>query len=167
MPIENKICCFTGQRPQNLPWQDESDPRCVNLTERLYAEILKAIDGGYRHFISGMAVGIDQLAVKLLLKARRERELYDVFIEAALPCKDQDKLWSDEQKKEYSKLLAEANRITVISKKYTDTCMAERNRYMVNAAALVIAVTDKRPGGTMSTIAYARKQGKQVIILPP
>ena len=30
------ICCFTGHRPEKLPWgTDESDPRCVKLKEEL------------------------------------------------------------------------------------------------------------------------------------
>ena len=27
-----QTCCFTGHRPEKLPWRyDESDPRCVEL----------------------------------------------------------------------------------------------------------------------------------------
>ena len=34
-----KTCCFTGHRPDKLPWgTDESDPRCLALKARLEAE---------------------------------------------------------------------------------------------------------------------------------
>ena len=35
--MEREItCCFTGHRPDNLPWgSDESDPRCADLKARL------------------------------------------------------------------------------------------------------------------------------------
>jgi hypothetical protein len=52
----SKICCFTGHRPQNLPWgNDENDLRCVKLKNNIYDEIEKAIRDNYNHFISGMA----------------------------------------------------------------------------------------------------------------
>lgn len=167
MTDETKICCFTGSRPQNLPWKNENDPRCVDLTERLYAEILKAINDGYRYFVNGMAIGIDQLAMRLVLRAKQELKMPDIFIEAAIPCKDQFKLWTQEQKIEYSRLLAYANKITVISENYTNTCMMDRNKYMVQKCSLVIAVTDGRPGGSMATVNLAKKQGKRVITLLP
>ena len=29
-------CCFTGHRPEKLPWrEDEGDPRCLELKARL------------------------------------------------------------------------------------------------------------------------------------
>lgn len=165
--METKICCFTGSRPHKLPWRDESDPRCIDLTERLYEEILKAIEDGYRYFLNGMAIGIDQLAMRLLLRVKKELTMTDIFIEAAIPCKNQYRLWNKEQKIEYSRLLAQANKITIISEKYTDTCMMERNRYMVDKSSFIIAVTDGRTGGTMNTVNYARKQDKRIIILQP
>ena len=53
-------CCFTGHRPNKLPWgSNEGDPRCLALKERLAREVEAAYDKGYRHFISGMALGCD------------------------------------------------------------------------------------------------------------
>ena len=42
-----QTCCFTGHRPEKLPWRyDESDPRCVELKGRLAAalELLRRED---------------------------------------------------------------------------------------------------------------------------
>ena len=45
-------CCFTGHRPDKLPWHDdERDPRCLELKERLSAALEEAYDRGMRHFI--------------------------------------------------------------------------------------------------------------------
>lgn len=69
-----KTCCFTGSRPKNLPWQVETDPRCENLKQRLKIEIIKAIEDGYRHFICGMALGIDTYAAHIVLRLGYDRD---------------------------------------------------------------------------------------------
>ena len=53
-------CCFTGHRPEKLPWgSDETDPRCTALKRKLYDALEAAYDEGMRHFICGMARGCD------------------------------------------------------------------------------------------------------------
>lgn len=55
-----KSCCFSGHRPQLLPWRfNEQSSGCLNLKRRLYEEILQAIlEDDARHFLSGMALGV-------------------------------------------------------------------------------------------------------------
>ena len=37
-------CCFTGHRPEKLPWgSDESDPRCTALKKKLSDAVLSLI----------------------------------------------------------------------------------------------------------------------------
>lgn len=45
--------------------------------------------------------------------------------------------------------------------------MQERNQYMINNSSLVIALYNGLNGGTKSTIAYAKRQGKEVVIIKP
>ena len=54
----------------------------------------------------------------------------------------------------------------MIRKDYTPDCMLQRNRYMVDASAVLIAAYNGRPGGTRSTLLYAMRQGLQIIELP-
>ena len=44
MELEREItCCFTGHRPNKLPWgEEERDPRCLALKARL-AELLETL----------------------------------------------------------------------------------------------------------------------------
>ena len=38
-----EVCCFTGHRPEKLPWRNnEADPRCIALKERLDKALLEA-----------------------------------------------------------------------------------------------------------------------------
>ena len=86
------ICCFTGHRPEKLPWgTDESDPRCAALKRRLDDVIRTAYDEGMRHFICGMARGSDLYCAELVLALRQEKG--DVVLEAAIPCPTQAAAW--------------------------------------------------------------------------
>ena len=64
----------------------------------------------------------------------------DVFFEAAVPCADQDRYWSDAQRSRYAGILARADHVEIISHRYTHTCMNERNSYMVRRSGYVLAV---------------------------
>ncbi len=44
--------------------------------------------------------------------------------------------------------------------------MQRRNRYLVDHAAMLIAVHDGLPGGTQKTIAYAIKRGIEIMDTP-
>ena len=55
-----KRCAFTGYRPQKMPFGfNESDPRCIDFKRRVKETIQALYDMGYRHFISGGALGMD------------------------------------------------------------------------------------------------------------
>ena len=59
-PDITQTCCFTGHRPDKLPWGlDEGDPRCLAVKRSLARELDGLYRRGFRHFISGMAMGCD------------------------------------------------------------------------------------------------------------
>ena len=45
--------------------------------------------------------------------------------------------------------------------------MMRRNRYMVDHAAMVIAVYDGQAGGTRRTVEYALRRGLPVVLVSP
>lgn len=45
--------------------------------------------------------------------------------------------------------------------------MMKRNRYMVDASQVILAVWNGKPSGTGNTIRYAQEQGKTVIVIDP
>ena len=65
-------CAFTGHRPQNLPFRFyESDERCVALKSKLRECIIKLIEQeNVRHFITGMAIGVDMYAAEIVLQLK-------------------------------------------------------------------------------------------------
>ena len=54
----------------------------------------------------------------------------------------------------------------MVQDSYTRGCMQRRNRYMVDHASLLIAVSDGAEGGTRSTIEYAFRRGVSVMDIP-
>ena len=72
MSLERETtCCFTGHRPDKLPWgSNEEDERCLALKESIAREIEGLYRRGYRHFISGMARGADLYFVEAALALR-------------------------------------------------------------------------------------------------
>ena len=64
-------CCFTGHRPEKLPWRkDEGDPRCLELKARLAGAVEAAYEKGMRHFLCGMARGADFYCCEAALALR-------------------------------------------------------------------------------------------------
>ena len=159
-----RSCCFTGHRPMKLPWgMNERDGRCLSLKLELAARLEAAYELGYRHFICGMALGCDMYFAEAVLALKAAHE--GVTLEAAIPFGDQPGRWNAAQRRRYNRLIDSCDKVTVLQIGYTPDCMMRRNRYMVDHAGMLLACYDGRPGGTMQTILYARREGKTVIII--
>ena len=157
-------CCFTGHRPQSLPWGTrEQDPRCTELKLELAARLEALAALGYRSFLCGMALGCDMFFAEAVLALRDNHP--DVMLEAVIPCGSQPDRWSLAQRQRYNSLLNRCDKVTVLQIHYTPDCMQKRNRYMVEHASLLLACYNGYPGGTQSTLLYAQRRGLQTIII--
>jgi uncharacterized phage-like protein YoqJ len=107
-----------------------------------------------------MALGIDTLFSLLAIENKIP------FI-AAIPCKDQEKMWVQKSKDLYQSILK--NKLCSIQmvsfKEYDLECMNKRNEWMVDNCDLLIAVWDGTSGGTANCIKYAVKKKKQIIYI--
>lgn len=164
---DKKVCCFTGHRPQNLPFGfNEQDERCVKLKRLLREEIERQItEEGVTHFISGMAIGVDMYAAEIVLEVKAKYP--QITLESAIPCETQAVKWSSVLRERYYLIASKCDKESMIQRHYTADCMHKRNRYMVDCSDTVIAVWDGRPGGTGKTVAYAESKGKTVILINP
>jgi uncharacterized phage-like protein YoqJ len=159
-------CCFSGYRPNKLPWgYNEADERCLLLKEKLSDVVSAVYYSGIRHFICGMALGSDTYFCETVLKFRDEHP--GVTLEAALPCEDQAASWNEQSRARYFQLLQQCDTETYISRRYTPECMLQRNVYMVDKSSLLITVYDGRFGGTMHTVGYAETSGLEIIQIKP
>ena len=162
-----KTCCFTGHRPQSLPFRfDEQDSRCLRLKQVLRKEIERQIiEEGVTHFISGMTIGVDMYAAEIVLDLKKKYP--QITLEAAIPCETQAVKWTVPLRERYYDIAARCDKETMLQRHYTPDCMHKRNRYMVDAADTVIAVWNGSPSGTGKTVQYAADQGKTIVIIDP
>lgn len=161
-----RTCCFTGHRPDKLPWGlNEGDPRCAALKRSLLREIETLYQRGYRHFISGMAMGCDLYFAEAALGLREKCP--DLTVEGAVPCPTQAGRWPEGQRRRWRDILNRCDLETVVQQHYDRYCMLRRNRYMVDRSASILAVFDGTPGGTQYTLNYAMDSKLDILLLDP
>ena len=152
--MKEHTCCFSGHRIF-------SQKRIEAIGKRLHEEIDRLIQQGITNFISGGALGFDHMAATLVLSKKHQGA--DIRLILALPCRDQDKEWTDMQKYMYHIFLAEADEVHYVSEKFTSDCMKKRNYFMVDKSAFCICALLRDISGTGQTVRYAQQQGLQVI----
>lgn len=153
--MKENCCCFTGHRKV---YQNEM----IEVVYRLGDEIEGLIDIGVNNFISGGALGFDTIAALsvILLRAQGNR----IRLIMALPCMEQDKLWSEEDREIYALILKLADEVRYIyAGEYKKGCMRDRNKYMVDNSSYCISYLRRGRSGTSQTVAYAQKQGLEII----
>jgi uncharacterized phage-like protein YoqJ len=143
------IAFFTGHR-------DIKD-----IKDRINQLIDIALERGVTEFLDGMALGIDQEAAEILI----ERQLNWT---AVIPCQNQDRLWSPQQKLRYKELLKSASNTIILYPEYTPGVMQARDHWMVKHSDICLAVYDNRlTGGTALSVNMAIAQHLPVIQFNP
>ncbi len=162
-------CCFTGHRPEHLPWgRDETRKDCTDYYLRLCRATESLIDMGCRVFYCGMAQGVDTMACQIVLGLREARPELSLKLIAVCPHAGQAAFWSAGDRHLYSLLLSLADEVVTLQPAYTPACFHRRNRYMVDRCDYVIAGYDGiTKGGTASTVNYAKRLGKHILLVPP
>ncbi|MBQ8537816.1 MAG: DUF1273 family protein [Clostridia bacterium] len=151
----NQTCCFTGHR--FLPKE-----QLEGILRRLSDTVDGLIAQGVTRFISGGALGFDQLAARVILH-KRDIEKQPIRLIIAQPCRDQAAHWTVKERAGYENILAQADEVVCLSEHYFNGCMHIRNRYMVEHADHVIACMARLHGGTAQTVSYAVKKGLTVV----
>lgn len=162
----SRTCCFTGHRPEKLPWGlDEADFRCSAIKRSLSRELERLYRRGFRHFISGMAMGCDLYFAEAALELREKYP--DLIVEGAVPCPTQADRWPEAQRCRWREILDRCNLESVVQQNYDRYCMLRRNRYMVDRSAAILAVFDGSSGGTQYTLNYAMDKKLEILLLDP
>jgi uncharacterized phage-like protein YoqJ len=159
-----KKIAITGHRPNKLGNDYELTSKLMLGIKAKLVSILEQEIKTHKEIllITGMALGIDTLFALIAIEMRLP------FI-AAVPCYNQDSKWRRKSQRLYADLLN--NPLSCLKfiheGEYTNTCMQERNEWMVNECDLLIAVWDGSAGGTGNCVKYAMNQCKDIITINP
>ena len=134
MNDKQKTCCFSGHRPGKLSFgYDEDHPDCLRLKVKLIGEVDNMRKSGVTTFLTGMAQGIDLIAAEIVLDIKRAYPDDNIRLVAVVPYEGQANRWTVQYQERYFDILSKTDHVIILQKRYTDTCMQERNRYLVNA----------------------------------
>lgn len=150
-----KVACFSGHR--KLPRD------CTKLQASLKNTIVDLINRGVVFFGNGGALGFDQLAAETVLRLKEDYPHIRLVMVLPCPPEQQSLKWSAAQKQRYFRILEQADKVRILSPRYTNTCMLDRNRHMVNNSAYLICYLRRQSGGTFYTVNYAMQKGLKIL----
>ena len=151
---KDKVCCFTGSRPEKLTRTPEE---CKRLLVRA---IMDSYEQGYRIYISGMADGVDYWAAMAVLTMRCFYP--EVRLVTALPFPDRRKRGMDDLN---TMIYALADLNVEVSESYWAGAYDKRNKWMVDHSGRLIALMDDQNSGSGRTLRYAQKRGLETFVL--
>lgn len=157
---------ITGHRPGRLQGgYNLEHPLHISLFKEIY-DILEFFVGSKQHVTlhTGMALGVDTVFALAGIQLK-QRYPNQVKLVAEIPCLGQERMWSTQDQSLYREILTFMDDKTIYQQKYTKSCMFERNRGMVKASDLVLAVyDDSGKGGTHHAVEEARRLGKDLYL---
>ena len=150
-----KVCVFTGHR----------DLQSDFSKKKLKEAVKRVIEKGVDTFLCGMAMGFDLFAAETVLSLKRKYP--QIKLIACIPCNEQDKYFSRNDKKRYADTLSKADEQVVLSESYYRGCMQARDKYMAERGDIMITYCKKQEGGTAYTVRCFQRlrPNKEIIFL--
>ena len=154
----SRTCCFTGHRIM-------SDEQIYAVAEKLNTVIGALYKRDVNVFLSGGALGFDMVAAITVANLKLVHK--DIRLVLALPCYDHFAKWSEKYRVHFDEICRRADKIIFVTDNYyTNECMYERNRYMVdNSGCCVAWYNGVKRGGTYYTLKYAEKMKRKILNL--
>ncbi|UOX38188.1 SLOG family protein [Bacillus phage BUCT083] len=166
--LRKKTVCFTGHRPNKLGGYDMKNPTMLKLKDKLLEVIEELIIKEEKsRFITGGALGTDQAACWCVHILKKKFPHIKNII--ATPFKEQDKVWSADQKLWYKRMLDVSDEIINVEEldkykvsgdkpgEFSPAKMQKRNEYMIDHSEAIVAVYDGSKSGTRNCLNYARR----------
>ena len=150
--MKSQTACFTGHRILDKTF----------TKKRLKNEIEKLIEKGVIFWGNGGSIGFDTISALTILELKEKHPQIKLIM--VLPCRDQDKLWSKQDKEAYDYILENADKVVYTSERYYNGCMHVRNRHLVDNSSCCIAYLNKNTGGSAASPMAAPKPVKGMIV---
>ena len=146
-----KVCFFTGHRI--IPKAKHAE-----IESWLRRDILDKINQRITVFITGGALGFDTMAAEQIITLREDYDFIKLCL--YLPCKNQDAMWSEANKKRFERIKKLADEVHYITKsEHTPGCMKKRNQAMVDASDFCISYLINSRSGSAQTVKMAEAKG--------
>ena len=153
---KKRTACFTGHRKIHVKDIRKIEKQLDRIIKKLYRK-------GVIFYGAGGSYGFDMLAEKAVIRARnRHKEIKLILV---LPCKNQEKYWTEDNKTTFAEIKNQADKIVYTSEIYSKDCMHKRNRHLVNFSGYCVAYPNKNSGGTAYTVNYARQKEVEIFNL--
>ena len=170
------IVCFTGHRKILGAYDDgirTSSTVWGRVSQTLTLACQQLFVQGVDSFITGGAIGVDQLAGEVVMSLKSGG--LPVFLIVAKPFPNQmHAFWPAATRARYNNMLSAADRIVNVSdvdpvtKGDAVRYLQDRNIWMVDHSHIVLAVWDDSvKGGTTNCVNYARSKGKKIMVINP
>lgn len=161
--------CLTGHRPDRLRGYDLRNPYYVEMQSALEALIDESVEAhGALDLHSGLALGADAVWTEAVIARRAALEEDLVRLVVHVPNEEQANRWKEADQEKWRQFRDEADEEIVYGERYSFQSMHARNRGMVDRSSLVVAVWNgTESGGTFTTVQYARRKGKDIIVMDP
>ena len=150
-------CCFTGHRPEKCKRTENE------IKADLETAIRKAIADGYQVFINGAQRGVDLWAAEVVMKLKDEGT--EIELVTAIPFEGFEKRWETDWINRLGTVIECSDDVHTVSTSRGADGFSLRDQWMVDHSSRVIAVYNGTPGGTKTTIDYAKQQRREVQIL--
>jgi uncharacterized phage-like protein YoqJ len=131
-------------------------PGAPALIRQQLAELVQLHPGGI--WLSGGAIGFDQVAAQVLLQLGQRVELVLPF---AIDV--QGARWAPAQREALRAIAARAAAVEVLGSRYHVAGYHIRNRRLLDRADILVVFYEGRPGGTASVVREAKKRRLPII----
>ncbi len=150
-----RTCFFTGHRKIAADKQKYVSEKIEEYVENLI------IQYDVKNFICGGAIGFDTIAADTVLEMKKMYPHIRLFL--YLPCRDQSKLWLNDDKEKYNSILSQADEVLYVTDgTYSKECMHKRNLKMVQDSFFCIAFCIAERSGSGFTVRNAAEAGKKI-----
>ena len=155
-----KTACFTGHRPEKMPFDTEVRFFRESFQSVLYLHAYEAVNRGYDTFLCGMQRGTDIWAGQAVMRVKEVCP--HVRLICVSPYREEINGRRGADNFDYCELRDSCDSFVVLQREYSRGCYQKRNEYMVNNSSLIIGAVADRKSGTGQTLAYAKRRGLDV-----
>lgn len=162
---------ITGQRHCLFGGVSSGTPAVQYIKSELQKTVTRALDKGFRHFISGGDIGVGLWSAEFVLRQKLEHP--EIRLTIARPYPSFHHSWPGDPKIEFERQMDKADDVLDISDNgFEHWKIEKRNQWMVDASDCLVAVWDGRKsfwpkdeGQTYKMVEYAWNNGKPTIII--